>query len=432
MPGVTTNSSVAGPAQPEGPGGADHFPRMPVNGRFTRAEIDRRATGVAAAARDGVVSQVHARRVIAALVYSSSIPEAVAAGWHGTGQDRADIADRLRMLLFTKVIQEIPGGFDPDVVAGGASTSGWATQLARAALRGAARDALLPQREHPLPPSARAADGDGDRRGYRSIAEVSDLVAAVPDIAERAAASADGQGARDPSAAADAGVLVLRGMRAASRRHRGAAHLRDVLGLPAAPRPRDAVLRDRVAAALDEDPDAARRAVRAELARRADAAPRHAAVVGDAVSVLWSGYPENDLVTLAGLDARVAHAVAAAAVTPRPAIRADVAAALVAQIARAEPDDPAWGDLAAELVAAFLAHISDLPSEFSPAHRAAAPKAAHQKAREAAGFARMARRAAAFPAAPLGGVAAMVEAELQDRLLLIETVVADLGHRPAA
>jgi hypothetical protein len=44
----------------------------------------------------------------------------------------------------------------------------------------------------------------------------------------------------------------------------------------------------------------------------------------------------------------------------------------------------------------------------------------------------MARRAAAFPAAPLGGVAAMVEAELQDRLLLIETVVADLGHRPAA
>ena len=39
----------------------------------------------------------------------------------------------------------------------------------------------------------------------------------------------------------------------------------------------------------------------------------------------------------------------------------------------------------------------------------------------------MARRAAAFHAASLGGVPAMVEAELHDRLLLIETVVADLG-----
>jgi len=44
----------------------------------------------------------------------------------------------------------------------------------------------------------------------------------------------------------------------------------------------------------------------------------------------------------------------------------------------------------------------------------------------------MTRRAAAFPAAPLGGVPAMVEAELYDRLLLIETVVAVLGRRPAA
>ena len=220
-------------------------------------------------------------------------------------------------------------------------------------------------------------------------------------------------------------------MRPASRRHRGAAHLRDILGLPAAPRPRDPVLRERIAAALDVDPEAARRAVRAELARRAVAVSRGAAV-GDEVPALWTGYPKDDLVTLAGLDPRVAHAVAVAAVTPRPAIRADVAAALAAQIRRAEPDDPAWDGLATALVAAFLAHISDLPSEFSPAHRTAAPKAVRQKAREAEVFARMARRAAAFPEAPLGGVPAMVEAELHDRLLLIETVVADLARRRAA
>ena len=42
------------------------------------------------------------------------------------------------------------------------------------------------------------------------------------------------------------------------------------------------------------------------------------------------------------------------------------------------------------------------------------------------------RRAAVHPAAPLGAVPAMVEAELQDRLVLIETVIADLHDRPAA
>ena len=51
---------------------------------------------------------------------------------------------------------------------------------------------------------------------------------------------------------------------------------------------------------------------------------------------------------------------------------------------------------------------------------------------EAAAFAGFALEAAGFPTAPLGSVPAMVESELQDRLLLIETVVADLRRRPAA
>ena len=71
----------------------DH-PRVPVNARFPRAEIDSRATGVVAAARGGVVWRAHARRVIAAMVDGSSILETVAAGWNGTKQYRADIADR--------------------------------------------------------------------------------------------------------------------------------------------------------------------------------------------------------------------------------------------------------------------------------------------------------------------------------------------------
>lgn len=150
------------------------------------------------------------------------------------------------------------------------------------------------------------------------------------------------------------------------------------------------------------------------------------------MSTLWAGYPRGDLVTLAGLDSRVAHAVAVAAVTPRPAVRTDVAAALLAQVVRAEPGDPAWADLATALVAAFLVHISDLPSEFSAGFRTARPKTAARKTREARVFAAAARRAAGHPAAPLGAVPAMVEAELEGRLLLIETVAADVSRRPAA
>ena len=83
-------------------------------------------------------------------------------------------------------------------------------------------------------------------------------------------------------------------------------------------------------------------------------------------------------------------------------------------------------------MAAFLAHISDLPSEFSPAHRTATPKSAEEKGLEAAVFVERSRRAATFPSAPLGRVPAMVEAELQEQLALVEAVVTDLRHCSAA
>ncbi len=109
-----------------------------------------------------------------------------------------------------------------------------------------------------------------------------------------------------------------------------------------------------------------------------------------------------------------------------------MAAAFAANVRRAVPADPGRADLAAALVDAFLPHISDLPSEFSPTHRTATAKTARRKAREPEAFDAVITRAAGYPTAPLGSVPAMVEAELHDRLLLIERVVADLRHRPAA
>jgi hypothetical protein len=170
--------------------------------------------------------------------------------------------------------------------------------------------------------------------------------------------------------------------------------------------------------------------VRAELARRT--ADPSAVDPTDPLSALWSEYPGDALARLAGMDHRVAHAVAVGSVAPRPAIRADVIAALVAQVTRLEPADIAWAHLAPDLVAAFAAHLCELPSEFAPGFRAATPKPAAQKAAEATVFADVACRAADHPAAPLGAVPALVESELQDRLLVIETVIADLHERPAA
>ena len=174
------------------------LPAIPTALRLARDEIDERAATVAASARDGMVSQAHARRVIAALLYGSTIPESVAARRNGDRQDRVDIADRLRLLLFTKVMQETPGGFCPGVVAAGASACVWATQPARAALPSAARDALLARRER-LTPAVAQPDHPS---GYRNIAEVCDLLGPVsPDVADRVVAAAD----RDVSAAAHVG-----------------------------------------------------------------------------------------------------------------------------------------------------------------------------------------------------------------------------------
>jgi len=418
MPRVST-TTAAGAGQ--APADAACLPRLPVNCRFGRGEISRRASDVAVVARDGAVSAVHARRVVAALLYGSSIPESVAAGWSGDRQFRADIADRLRLLLFTKAMQEADGGLRLDRVAGGASVSGWATQLCRAALPSAARDVRLRQREHQYPT---VGGGELDGTGlYRTITEVAELVA--PTAVGVAGVQVPGEHA------ADNGLSAVAGMRSGSRRHRGAAHLQRSLGVPAPARPPDPEARQQVVAALDRDPEAARRSVRAELARRRGL-PAGPIGADDPLAALWAGYPQDALLTLAGRDYRYAHVVAAAAVSPRPAIRADVAAALTAQIRRTEPGDPAWEDLATELVAAFLAHISDLPSEFSPAHRTATPKSVDEKIVEATTFAECAHRAASFLLAPLGSVPAMVESELQERLALIEAVIADLRHRPAA
>ncbi len=152
--------------------------------RMGASEIDRRALGVALSARDCAVSAGHARRVIAALLYGSSIPETLAARWQRDRQHQADIADRLRLLLFTKVMQETEGGLLLDRVAGGASASGWATQLCRAALPSAARDVRLRQRERPHP-AVGAGQHDEMTRGFRSITEVADLVCPVaPDFSD--------------------------------------------------------------------------------------------------------------------------------------------------------------------------------------------------------------------------------------------------------
>jgi len=352
MPGVTTTA----PDPTHVVADATCLPRLPVNGRLARTEIDLRAAGVAAAARDGAVSAAHARRVIAALLYGSSIPESVAAGWTADRQLRADIADRLREMLFTKVMQETSGGFALDRVADGASTCGWATQLCRAALRSAARDLRVRQRDRPL----RAVGADlVSPFGCRSITELAETAGpAVPDVADTAAAGEPATGVW----AAEAGLVVVSGMRPGSRRQRGAAHLQRALGLPGPARPADPAVRQRVAAILTVDTAAAHRSARAELARRQGTGADRA----DPLAVLWSGYPLPALRALGNRDHRYAHAVAMGAVAHRPAIRADVAAALAAQVRRADPDDPAWGDLAKGLVAAFLEHFSDLPSEFSP------------------------------------------------------------------
>ena len=226
MPGVPIPAAET-PVVDATAGDAD-LPRLPVNGRFGRREIDRRAAGVAAAARDGMVSESHARRVIAAMLYGSSIPESVAVRWTGDRQHREDIADRLRLLVFTKAMQIAEGGLRLDPVADGASACGWATQLCRAALPSAARDVRLRQRELPHP-AVGGGHGEATSMSFQTIAQVSDLLSPpAPDVIESVVAPIDRSGR--VVYAAESGLLVMSGMRPGSRRHRGAAHLGRTLG----------------------------------------------------------------------------------------------------------------------------------------------------------------------------------------------------------
>ena len=192
--------------------------------------------------------------------------------------------------------------------------------------------------------------------------------------------------------AADAGlVVVVAGMRTGSRRHRGAAHLGRTLGVPPPARPADPTVCRRIAGVLERDPQAARRSVRAELARRRGSTPARIDDAADPLAALWTEYPVGALQRLADRDPgsptwsrRVRwRRGRRSAPTWRPPCRRTSAAP-----SRTTRRGATWPTA---LVATFLAHISDLPSEFSPSHRTASPKSARRKAKEAAAFAATSR-----------------------------------------
>ena len=395
------------------------LPRLPVNGRISRSEIDRRAAGVAEAAREGAVSEAHARRVVAALLYGSCIPESVAARGMGERQHREDVADRLRLLLFTKVMQESAGGFRLDRVATGVSACGWATQLCRAALPSAARDVRLRQREILHPP---VGDDMADGPVGRTIVEVADLVRSpsqgVPFWTE---------------GAADAGlVVVVAGMRTGSRRHRGAAHLGRTLGVPPPARPADPTVCRRIAGVLERDPQAARRSVRAELARRHGFTPARIDDAADPLAALWTEYPVGALQRLADRDPRFAHVVAAGAVARRPRSAPTwrppcrrTSAARSRTTRRGATWRLRWSQRSWRTTVTCPASSRHPTAPHPRSPRAGRPERQRLSPSSPGGR-------PCFRTAPLGGVPAMVEAELHDRLMLIEMVVADLRHRPAA
>lgn len=82
---------------------------------------------------DGVLEAPEARRLIAESLHRSGIASTVAGEKHVIGgeQLRQDLATEMEELLFQKVMQTEPGGFDLDLGLD-ASVTGWARQLLRA------------------------------------------------------------------------------------------------------------------------------------------------------------------------------------------------------------------------------------------------------------------------------------------------------------
>lgn len=295
-----------------------------------------------------------ARRLIAEELHRSNIVQEVVEERRmaTSAQLRRDIAAEMQTLLFQKVIQETPGGFD--LTATG-STTGWARQLLRAARASIVRNILARSTQRldlidPMPPLP------NETVEHKSHT----LAYTIFHSAEASTPSAEMEGNKK-DLAAEWLRSKTRHLRDNSRLAAQAATIMYGYSVPQLVRPR-LDERRRLKQIIDADPSLARRSVRHMRAIiEGELSSDHTIDTG--LQALWDDYSSENLNSIARADAKVALALVDNALTDRPRPSRGVVRAFRAAV-KAMGTGKGWLKLAEECCDAFIALECEAYSSF--------------------------------------------------------------------
>jgi len=280
-----------------------------TNPRPTTRELDAEASEIASEWLSGTsrLTETEVRWRMVELVTLADIPRATASSWACQGRTHTDIDDLTERVADLLTVKAVGDGkrrptLNLTVIAGGASLSGWARNLARTAMKSEWRNTVRSRGRVQL--GLMAADGEADYDTFEGIVERD-------------------RKARVKVEAADVYSAYARISVGVERVHLQAKVLQHSFGVPELPRMVWLPGADRLREMLAADGDLA-------------------------VKILEGRLPEPDLPDpfgswdaptrgrLAGMDPRVAHTLAVAAVTPMPpppnTIRRELRDRLIAQL----------------------------------------------------------------------------------------------------
>lgn len=403
-----------------------------------------KARVIAQAGVDGVLTANQARWELACLIDNHSVFGEAAAAYLATTssyrQEVDDLAERLRILIVLKLTGTTNGGYDLQRTASGESLIGWARNFSITAARSEHRNQNVWKKNQGSPYGRETADG-ANIWSAETLAAKGALVGSSRDPVQESGGipgEADTMAqACVASEVAEVHVNRARGLRGISRLCEDARGLTEFYGLPSVQRPDNPADRERLREVVASDGQAAFRSVTAlfEAMSAPHAVPGTSATWSDshphpnlntspdaALVSLWSGYCSTDLGQLTQTTPGVAHVLALAALSPRPAPLQKVVSALVTDI-EGRSDEPGWPLLAQEAVHTWAQARAEMTSEFSFNHPAA-PKSAETLRTDARRWRAVARAVASFTGGPLGVSVHQVESVLTARADTIQTEMA--------
>ena len=302
---------------------------------------------------DGAIEDTAARQQIAASLHASGIARIVACEKTVLDpQVRADLQAEMEELLFRKVMQAGPGGFNLELALN-ASVTAWARQLLRSSraslmrnihVRTGAKVDLV----DPIPDKAKYTD---------TPPPASHTVFHSAAVAGHEEADREGEAFTD---AADWLRSKQRHLRDSSKLSASAASIMHGYRVPAAARPA-LVERKRLKAMVDACPELAHRSV---CAMRAliESEP-YPYTVDEGLLALWDNYSFDQMDAIASAPAKVAQVLVDAAVSDRARPSRNVLRLFQASV-RALGKGKGWARLAAETCETFIALEFEAYSSF--------------------------------------------------------------------